>query len=57
MHAPDVLKEPNDLVHIIDAHRIGAAGRRGGIVEGIEDIDWHGTGSPLIVSSLKSLDR
>src|SRR5215831_4628436 len=41
---------PDDLVRITDAgcHR-GASNVRG-VVEGVEDMDWHDTGSSLIVS-------
>jgi hypothetical protein len=40
----------DDLVHIVDPPGVGGAGQGGGIVEGVEDIDWHDTGSSVIVS-------
>jgi hypothetical protein len=49
MKAGGVLIAPDDLVRIIDAVcRRGASNARG-VVEGIEDSDWHDTGSSLIV--------
>src|SRR5262249_26737241 len=41
---------PDDLVRIIDAECLGAAGNARGIVEGVENIDWHNTNSSLIFS-------
>jgi hypothetical protein len=49
--------KPDDLVRAIDAVCLSGAGQGGGIVEGIEDIDWHDTGSSLIVSLAESVDR
>jgi hypothetical protein len=48
---------PDDLVRIIDPLCIGAADAGGGIVEGVESIDWHDTDSSLAVSLAESADR
>src|SRR5262249_44955618 len=47
----------DDLVRIIDPECLGGAGAGRGILEGVEDIDWHDTGSSLIVSLTESVDR
>src|SRR5262245_39700799 len=57
MAAGDVVIVPDDLVRIIEADCLGGAGASGGIVEGVEGIDWHDTGSSVIVSLADSLDR
>jgi hypothetical protein len=46
----------DNLVHIINPECLCGAGAGRGIVEGIEDIDWHDT-APLIVSLAESVDR
>src|SRR5262249_7967031 len=52
-----VLIGPDNLVRVIYAVCIGGADSGQGIVEGVEDMGWHGTGSSLIVSIAVSLDR
>ena len=57
MKAGGVLIAPDDLIRIIDAvSRRGASNARG-IVEGVEDVDWHDPGSSLIVPLAESLNR
>jgi hypothetical protein len=49
VEAAPALVDPDDLVRTIDPERLGGAGEGGGIVERVEDIDWHDTGSSVIV--------
>jgi hypothetical protein len=48
--ATGVVILPNDLACIIDAVCVGVADFGQGIVEGRVDIDWHHTGSTVIVA-------
>src|SRR5262249_61087517 len=57
MLAGGVLIGPDDLIRIIDAECLGSADKGQGIVEGVEDMDWHDTGSSLIVPLAESVDR
>src|SRR5262249_47907693 len=52
-----VLVKAHDLAGVVDAKRLGVAAGGQRIVEGGVGIDWHDTGSSLIVSLAKKVDR
>src|SRR5262249_40349816 len=55
MAAGGVVIVPDDLVRIIDADCLGGAGASGGIVEGVEGINWHDMDSLSHKTSAKSV--
>jgi acyl-coenzyme A thioesterase PaaI-like protein len=55
--AAGVAIRPRDLARAVDAVCLGVAGAGQGIVEGGVGIDWHDTGSFVIVSLAGSIDR
>jgi hypothetical protein len=50
VEAGGVLKPADDLARVIDAECLCGPGDGRGIVKSVEDIDWHDTGSSVIVS-------
>src|SRR5262249_15578541 len=62
MEAGGVLKPADDLARVVDAECLGGAGNGRGIVKRVEDMDWHDTGSSVMVSvadkaSIRGLSR
>src|SRR5215813_6844907 len=48
MGAAEVAVLPDDLASIVDAECLGGAGKHSRLVEGVEDMDWHGVALLLV---------